>query len=1328
MSGRQGATVGLGRRAGRLGVALAGVLLVSTMCAWPAHAEQLILRPAASTAVVGDDHTLTATVSQDDGTPLAGVPVRFLWPDCTPASRLVTDSLGEATCVFTSTFAHTAFVTASGDLDGDSQSDPGEPSDTATVDWVAGPATELELDPAAQVRVVNTESCLEAVARDALGVRAADRLVRFVVTGANPTVHSQRTEFAGSARWCYSGLLAGEDSITAYVDDDEDGVKDGSEPGASATRTWLAQPAVITVSPEQSSAPVGTDHTISITVTTAAGVPLAGVPVRFDSFDLIFEGCNVLREDVTDSTGRAVCVERSQEPGLLNVRVTADVDAGGAASALSHHRWTSGDAVTMGLSPGFAVHRVGNQTCVWAVNVEDGEGRPAADKLVRLAFSGPSPATRTARTSQFGNAFVCYTGTTAGDEQVTAFVDNDEDGVDDGASDPDATATRLWLAQAPLLTLTPASGSGQTGGTHTLTARLTTATGTPIAGIPVGFGDDAPSPNQVLCDDFAFTRPTDADGVVRCTYRGRKPGTDQIRASADLDNDVSFSSEPARASATFTWLSGPADTLRLDPRTLFGVVGTRRCVTASAWEQLDDDLGPVQVIDTPIRFAVTGANASGGTVRTDSNGRAEFCYTPAAGGADEIGAFADNNGNGTDDGDTEPDDLVAATWIAEPPTISVEPGASTGPIGSTHSLTATVELADGSPLAGAPVYFLDEGGPSFDFCENGTGRTDAGGQVECSYTGDSAGTDQIRAFVDLNENFFNDAGEPDAAATRTWTPRVATSLKVTPAYATAIAGSFEFHCVTATAKDADDRLVRDLPVVFEVSGANPGTTTRTSDSSGEARYCLEGRTAGADTITAFADNDGDSAGDPGEPQDAAEVLWLSGQPDTIELDPATAVSPIGTTHTLTVEVADQGRPAAGVQLLFGVTGANRIASHIETADRDGRASFEYQAAVAGTDTITVVIDVNGNDFQDGDERIATATSVWTTEPPTALTLTPSSAGGPFDSEHCVEAEVRDGLDRPQQNRLVRFSVSGTATAGGSAETAAAGTARFCYRSGLPGTDAIVAYADTDRDAVRDAAEPQDEAGRSVQGAWLEIRKSLQPAGDAGRFALQLDGATVPGAAAVGHGGTTGKVLLALGAHTVAEQASGATRLADYGSAISCRAAAGTGAVVAQTAGSGPLQVSLGQGDDVLCTVTNVRNRPPECSRVSADPAVLWPPNSKLRVVRLGGTRDPDGDSVSTTVASVTQDEPLQRKRSRGLRRDAVLPGGRFVLLRAHRSPSGDGRVYRVKFTQRDARGAVCKGSVTVSVPRARHKRAVDSAPPSYSSLATKGSRTRGTGR
>jgi hypothetical protein len=114
------------------------------------------------------------------------------------------------------------------------------------------------------------------------------------------------------------------------------------------------------------------------------------------------------------------------------------------------------------------------------------------------------------------------------------------------------------------------------------------------------------------------------------------------------------------------------------------------------------------------------------------------------------------------------------------------------------------------------------------------------------------------------------------------------------------------------------------------------------------------------------------------------------------------------------------------------------------------------------------------------------------------------------------------------------------------------------------------------------------------------------------------------------------------------------------------------------------------------------NQPPVCSTVTAGPN-LWPPNHKLVPITLTGASDPDGDPITLTITGVTQDEPLNGLGDGDTSPDAVLTGG-ALQLRAERSGTGDGRVYRIAFTVADDEGASCTGVATVGVPHDQGKK------------------------
>jgi hypothetical protein len=129
------------------------------------------------------------------------------------------------------------------------------------------------------------------------------------------------------------------------------------------------------------------------------------------------------------------------------------------------------------------------------------------------------------------------------------------------------------------------------------------------------------------------------------------------------------------------------------------------------------------------------------------------------------------------------------------------------------------------------------------------------------------------------------------------------------------------------------------------------------------------------------------------------------------------------------------------------------------------------------------------------------------------------------------------------------------------------------------------------------------------------------------------------------------------------------------------------------------------------------NQPPNCSTVVARPNTLKPRFHKLELITLSGATDPDGGTVTLTITGVTQDEPINGTGDGDVAPDAKAGTlSNTVFLRAERSGSGNGRVYRISFTVSDGSGGTCTGTVKVSVPKDTKSPAIDSAPPSYNSF------------
>jgi hypothetical protein len=126
------------------------------------------------------------------------------------------------------------------------------------------------------------------------------------------------------------------------------------------------------------------------------------------------------------------------------------------------------------------------------------------------------------------------------------------------------------------------------------------------------------------------------------------------------------------------------------------------------------------------------------------------------------------------------------------------------------------------------------------------------------------------------------------------------------------------------------------------------------------------------------------------------------------------------------------------------------------------------------------------------------------------------------------------------------------------------------------------------------------------------------------------------------------------------------------------------------------------------------NKPPDCSQMVATPSVLPSLNRKLFPVTVSGATEPDGETMTLRITSVTQNQPVTGPG------DPTAPDAmrgaqpNQLLLRAESSPVGAGRVYRINVSVADTKGGSCTSSLRVRIPRS----AIDTGP-DYDSFSTR---------
>jgi hypothetical protein len=217
----------------------------------------------------------------------------------------------------------------------------------------------------------------------------------------------------------------------------------------------------------------------------------------------------------------------------------------------------------------------------------------------------------------------------------------------DAANNPSSSAcgaevVTVTIGPPATLVLTPKTATNVAGNQHCVHATVRDANGTPTPNQPVDFTVGG-------ANTASGTVSTDASGVATFCYTGTHAGSDTIVATAENGTKPTDT-------ANKTWTAAAPASLVLTPKAAVNVVGSTHTVTATVRDAFGNPTPGITVV-----FSVSGANTASGSATTNASGQATFTYSGTHFGADAITAFADTNGNGTQDL-TEPSDHATKAW------------------------------------------------------------------------------------------------------------------------------------------------------------------------------------------------------------------------------------------------------------------------------------------------------------------------------------------------------------------------------------------------------------------------------------------------------------------------------------------------------------------------------------------------------------------------------------------------------------------------------------------------------------------------------------------
>ena len=580
------------------------------------------------------------------------------------------------------------------------------------------------------------------------------------------------------------------------------------------------------------------------------------------------------------------------------------------------------------------------------------------------------------------------------------------------------------------ITLTPGHTEKAIGNTATLTAQLSPADASVSVHFAITGVNSAKSGNAT----------TDGTGKAEFTYTGNNYGVDTVVATVSPDSS---------SSVTVDWAA-----LVVTPSNQTVTTAKKASLTMTIYNPGNDG-----VANKTIHYTITNSNGNiptlTGTVQAGSNGVANFIYPrsdAAAGTTDTITTWADVNGGGTQTNPDPTGNEVTVHWGTYNVDITSAP--TKADIDSNVSVVATVTDQNDDPVSGVGVRFIVTG----ENPTSGVATTNSNGEATFTYSGDTLGTDTVRAFVDLNGDTGYDSGEPYDTTTIDW---IDITFTLSPSSQSASLGEQVSIDASVTSPSGS---VNNLRIRYKVTGANPKTSSVLTDGNGDATIAYTGTHSGTDTVTAYVDLNNNNVQDSGEPSDTATVDWSTAD---LNLTPSSQTVTTNTSASLTASLTNSNVDVEGVVIRYSVTGANST-SGTATTDSNGDATISYTGTNAGADTVTAYADYNNNGSQDSGEPSVTATVTWTLTASLSLSPTTTTPGVGSTSYTAVALTTSNG---GVPGVVVHYSVSGANSASGTMTTDGSGNTVISYTGNNSGTDTLTAYADMNNNGSQDSGEP-----------------------------------------------------------------------------------------------------------------------------------------------------------------------------------------------------------------------------------------------------------------
>ncbi len=376
------------------------------------------LTPEKSENFVDTIHKVVATVLDTTGKPLSGAKVLFEVTGVNPTnSSAITDHNGQAIFAYTGGRPGNDTITAMVALGGML---PAFLTATASKVWYVKPPVpgSIKLTPDKAENPVSTDHRVVATVLDTNSKPMSGVKVLFTVTGANPTSGTVITDGNGQAVFIYNGSKAGDDTITATVD----------TLTSVAFKKWYVKVEPKPAPPPAITAikPLGGEQGQILELTIFGKDFVDGAKISFSPT----AGISIVsvRFVATTELKVRITIAKNAPPGARDIIVTnPDKQTGTLKGGFTVKPATVKPVPlvpgSIELTPEKSENPVSTDHRVVAT-VLDTNSKPMSGVKVLFTVTGANPTSGTVITDGNGQAVFIYNGSKAGDDTITAVVDN----------------------------------------------------------------------------------------------------------------------------------------------------------------------------------------------------------------------------------------------------------------------------------------------------------------------------------------------------------------------------------------------------------------------------------------------------------------------------------------------------------------------------------------------------------------------------------------------------------------------------------------------------------------------------------------------------------------------------------------------------------------------------------------------------------------------------------------------------------------------------------------------------------------------------------------